>query len=59
MYFLKKSKLSLLVLLKYRFTGRTVASAIAFPFRIGQVLCFGACDTRDANKRNNANLLLI
>jgi hypothetical protein len=29
---------------------RFIASAIAFPFRVGQVLCFGACDTRDANQ---------
>lgn len=30
-----------------------------FPFRVGQMLCFGAYHTRDANIRNNANLLLI
>ena len=28
---------------------RFIASAIAFPFRVDQMVCFGACDPRDAN----------
>ncbi len=31
-----------------------MASATAFPFRVGKMVCFGACDPRDANKKRDS-----